>query len=161
DSAGENLEQWLVAPDNTTCLTALMRDLHTRKGGARMAAVVPVGHLAHAPASVHDGLLDGRYTGDPRPDRFRPCPHERLSVLLEQLQGGQELRVPLADIEGLQAFRTADAVSLSRPVADDRVLDMVMPQDAEIDRTASDSAAPAEHAIRPQTAPEPSDSTAV
>ncbi|TDQ38124.1 Hpt domain-containing protein [Thiopseudomonas denitrificans] len=161
DSAGENLEQWLAAPDNTTCLTALMRDLHTLKGGARMAGIVPVGDLAHELESVYEGLLDGRYTGNSGLAPVLHAAHDRLSVLLEQLQGGQELRVPLADIEGLQAFRTADAVSLSRPVADDRVLDMVMPQDAEIDRTASDSAAPAEHAIRPQTAPEPSDSTAV
>src|SRR5699024_3693377 len=113
------------------------------------AGIVPVGDLAHELESVYEGLLDGRYTGNAGLAPVLHAAHDRLSVLLEQLQGGQELRVPLADIEGLQAFRTADAVSLSRPVADDRVLDMVMPQDAEIDRTASDSAAPAEHAIRP------------
>jgi chemosensory pili system protein ChpA (sensor histidine kinase/response regulator) len=41
DSAGQALQRWLNDPDNAAPLSSLQRDLHTLKGGARMAEVEP------------------------------------------------------------------------------------------------------------------------
>src|SRR5690606_16026025 len=43
-------------------LTELQRLLHTLKGGARMAGVLPMGNLSHALESLVSGLSDGRVT---------------------------------------------------------------------------------------------------
>jgi chemotaxis protein histidine kinase CheA len=47
DSAGQALQRWLGEPENVAPLSSLQRDMHTLKGGARMAEVEPVGDLAH------------------------------------------------------------------------------------------------------------------
>ncbi|NLD14064.1 MAG: response regulator [Gammaproteobacteria bacterium] len=105
ESANAGLEQWLDSPDNTTCLTALMRDLHTLKGGARMAEISPVGDLAHELESVYEGLLDGRYTNGSALDSILHQAHDQLAVLLEGLQSGEDLYPPLEAIERLKVFR--------------------------------------------------------
>ncbi|HBC00287.1 MAG TPA: hypothetical protein DC032_06805, partial [Pseudomonas sp.] len=55
------MDRWLADPANQMALSALLRDLHTLKGGARMAAICPIGDLAHELESLYEGLSDGRY----------------------------------------------------------------------------------------------------
>src|SRR5690606_30477099 len=43
DSAAGSLTQWLAEPAEEAPLHAVLRDLHTLKGGARMAEIRPVG----------------------------------------------------------------------------------------------------------------------
>ncbi|MCR8194847.1 Hpt domain-containing protein, partial [Pseudomonas aeruginosa] len=47
DSAAAALQRWIDDVDNTIELEALQRDLHTLKGGARMAEIGEIGDLAH------------------------------------------------------------------------------------------------------------------
>ncbi|WP_119395889.1 response regulator [Salinibius halmophilus] len=57
-----HLNDWRDAPENINILTALQRDLHTFKGGARMAELRPIGDLAHELESLYERLADGRLT---------------------------------------------------------------------------------------------------
>src|SRR5690606_29859879 len=43
DSAGQALDRWLADPESTLPLSSLQRDLHTLKGGARMAEIAAIG----------------------------------------------------------------------------------------------------------------------
>ncbi len=89
DSAGLALQRWLDDPDNAAPLLSLQRDLHTLKGGARMAEIGPVGDLAH---ELEKSL---RRAGGPALQPFSRAAlllqksHDRLAVLLDQLQGHQ------------------------------------------------------------------------
>src|SRR5690606_8683857 len=47
DSTGETLHAWKNAPSNLDLVAHLQRDLHTLKGGARLAQIRPMGDLAH------------------------------------------------------------------------------------------------------------------
>ena len=47
ESAGNSLELWISQQDNLIELQSLQRDLHTLKGGARMAEVPELGDLGH------------------------------------------------------------------------------------------------------------------
>lgn len=108
ESANHNLEQWLASTDSRDRLEALMRDLHTLKGGARMAEISPVGDLAHELESIYVGLLDGRYEVAPLLGNLLHAGHDQLTDLLEQLQAGKELFAPQEMIERLLAFRRGD-----------------------------------------------------
>src|SRR5690554_1923791 len=108
ESANHNLEQWLASTDSRDRLEALMRDLHTLKGGARMAEISPVGDLAHELESIYVGLLDGRYEVAPLLSNLLHAGHDQLTDLLEQLQAGKELFAPQEMIERLLAFRRGD-----------------------------------------------------
>lgn len=54
DSAGHALHRWLGDPENPVPLSSLQRDLHTLKGGARMAEIQPVGDLGHELETLYE-----------------------------------------------------------------------------------------------------------
>ncbi len=61
ESAGQALAQWQAEPGALSSLSALQRDLHTLKGGARMAEIAEIGDLAHELEALYEGLVDRRY----------------------------------------------------------------------------------------------------
>jgi chemosensory pili system protein ChpA (sensor histidine kinase/response regulator) len=105
ESAGQALQRWLSDPDNAAPLSSLQRDLHTLKGGARMAEVEPVGDLAHELESLYEGLVDRRYSHSETLAQLLQQSHDRLAVLLEQLQNQQALGAPNDLIEAIREFR--------------------------------------------------------
>jgi chemosensory pili system protein ChpA (sensor histidine kinase/response regulator) len=109
DSAGQALQRWLSDPDNAAPLLSLQRDLHTLKGGARMAEVEPVGDLAHELESLYEGLVDRRYNHSEALAQLLQQSHDRLAALLEQLQNQQPLGDPCELIEAIREFRKGNA----------------------------------------------------
>jgi len=105
ESAGEALERWLDDPDNQLALSALLRDLHTLKGGARMAKIRPIGDLAHELETLYEGLSDGRYVHTPELAQLLQRSHDQLAMQLEQLQAGQSMGDALGLLEDMRAFR--------------------------------------------------------
>jgi chemosensory pili system protein ChpA (sensor histidine kinase/response regulator) len=108
DSAGQTLQRWLGEPDNPAPLLSLQRDLHTLKGGARMAEIEPVGDLAHELESLYEGLVDRRYSHSETLAQLLQQSHDRLAELLEQLHNQKPLGDPRELIEAIRAFRQAN-----------------------------------------------------
>ncbi|SEM80918.1 chemosensory pili system protein ChpA (sensor histidine kinase/response regulator) [Pseudomonas sp. ok272] len=117
ESAGQALQRWLADPDNSAPLSSLQRDLHTLKGGARMACIVPVGDLAHELENLYEGLVDRRLSYSAELGHLLQQSHERLAQLLEQLQQQQPLGDGVALIEALQHWRqrSAGTVDVAEP----------------------------------------------
>ncbi|MEK1906655.1 MAG: Hpt domain-containing protein [Pseudomonas sp.] len=113
DSAGQALDRWLSDPDNGMALSSLQRDLHTLKGGARMAEIRPIGDLAHELESLYEGLVDRRFSYSPTLASLLQQSHDSLAVLLEQLQGNQPLNDPHVLIEAIRSFRQSGGVAPS------------------------------------------------
>ncbi|MCY1393269.1 Sensor histidine kinase RcsC [compost metagenome] len=86
-------------------LSSLQRDLHTLKGGARLAEIGPVGDLGHELESLYEGLVDRRYSHSGELARLLQNSHDRLAQMLEQLQNQQPLSEPVALIEAIRAYR--------------------------------------------------------
>ena len=59
DSAAASLQRWMSNVDNSLELESLQRDLHTLKGGARMAEIREIGDLAHELEFLYEGLGNG------------------------------------------------------------------------------------------------------
>jgi len=117
DSAGQSLERLQAEPENPRALSSLQRDLHTLKGGARMAEIRPIGDLAHELESLYEGLVDRRYSFSPALSSLLQQSHDRLAVLLDELQGQRPLTQPEELIEAIRAFRQGGALS-SQPSAE-------------------------------------------
>ncbi|MDP3847054.1 MAG: Hpt domain-containing protein [Pseudomonas sp.] len=105
ESASQSLERWLLEPENQRALSSLLRDLHTLKGGARMAEIRPIGDLAHELESLYEGLVDRRYSFSPALTGLLQQSHDRLAVLLEELQAHRPMVEPLELIEAIRYFR--------------------------------------------------------
>ncbi|PVZ61355.1 hybrid sensor histidine kinase/response regulator [Pseudomonas sp. B1(2018)] len=105
ESAGQALQRWLRDSDNAAPLSSLQRDLHTLKGGARMAEVGPVGDLAHELESLYEGLVDRRYAYSDSLAVLLQQSHDRLAQYLDQLQHNQPLGDCAELIEAIRAYR--------------------------------------------------------
>jgi chemosensory pili system protein ChpA (sensor histidine kinase/response regulator) len=119
ESAGQALQRWLRDPDNGAPLSSLQRDLHTLKGGARMAELGPVGDLAHELESLYEGLVDRRYLYSDALAQLLQQSHDRLAQYLEQLHGHQALTDSDLLIEAIRAWRQGHggSVEVSGPAA--------------------------------------------
>ncbi|WP_416740346.1 Hpt domain-containing protein [Pseudomonas sp. NFX71] len=109
ESAGQALQRWLNDPENAAPLLSLQRDMHTLKGGARMAEVEPVGDLAHELENLYEGLVDCRYSHSEALAHLLQQSHERLAQLLEQLQHHKPLGDPGELIDAIREFRQGNA----------------------------------------------------
>jgi len=109
ESAGQALQRWLTEPQNPAPLLSLQRDLHTLKGGARMAEIGPVGDLAHELESLYEGLVDRRLSYSTELGQLLQQSHDRLAQLLEQLQRQQPLGDCTALIEAIAQWRQGSA----------------------------------------------------
>ncbi len=108
DSAGQALQRWLDEPDNPLPLSSLQRDLHTLKGGARMAEVAEVGDLAHELENLYEGLIDRRFSHTPPLAGLLLQSHDELAIMLDQLYRQEPLSDPSSLIEALIRCRTGE-----------------------------------------------------
>lgn len=117
DSAGQALQRWRKDPDNAAPLSSLQRDLHTLKGGARMAEVEAVGDLAQELENLYEGLVDRRYNHSAALEGLLQHSHERLALMLEQLQAHQALTPAQDLIDAIRQLRQGQAASESAHAA--------------------------------------------
>lgn len=88
-------------PGEREPLVGLQRDLHTLKGGARMAGLMPVGELGHAMESLLEAAMDARTELDRDDVGLLERGYDHLHVMLTQVAD----RHALARVDGLiQAF---------------------------------------------------------
>ncbi|MFJ4143435.1 Hpt domain-containing protein [Pseudomonas sp. NPDC089734] len=107
ESAESALQRWLSDPENPLPLPSLQRDLHTLKGGARMADIGPVGALGHELEILYEGLIDRRYSHSPELADLLRKSHDHLALMLVELQNRQELTSPAPLVEAIVSFRQA------------------------------------------------------
>ena len=137
DSAGQSLKRWLLEPDNAAPLSSLQRDLHTLKGGARMAEIEPIGDLAHELECLYEGLVDRRYSYSAELSHVLMASHERLALQLEELHHHQPLSDSAELIARVRALRqgSAPAAPVAAPPAsgaDPELLDIFLEEAADI-----------------------------
>ncbi|AIG03561.1 sensor histidine kinase/response regulator ChpA [Pseudomonas fluorescens] len=139
DSAGQSLKRWLLEPDGVAPLSSLQRDLHTLRGGARMAEIGPVGDLAQELENLYEGLVDRRYSYCGEIAQVLMDSHEHLALQLEQLQE----QLPLSDSSALvsrlrEVRQNATPLALPTPPeaqgggSDPELLDIFLEEAADI-----------------------------
>ncbi|KAF1006062.1 MAG: Chemotaxis protein CheA [Pseudomonas fluorescens] len=137
DSAGQSLKRWLLEPENSAPLSSLQRDLHTLKGGARMAGIGPVGDLATELENLYEGLVDRRYSYSNDLARRLMSSHEHLGLQLEQLQQQQPLSDSVERVTQLREWRQnstapTPVVPAQASTSDTELLDIFLEEAADI-----------------------------
>lgn len=123
ESAGNSLELWIGEQDNLIELQSLQRDLHTLKGGARMAEVSELGDLGHELETLYEGLAQSQLAVQPLLfDLLHRC-HDRLAEMVEALRanrplpGGEQLIEAIHGYVADPAGFTLPAISAEAPAA--------------------------------------------
>ncbi|MDQ7987869.1 Hpt domain-containing protein [Pseudomonas sp. G34] len=117
DSAGAALTHWMDDVDNSLDLESLQRDLHTLKGGARMAEIREIGDLAHELEFLYEDLGNGRLRPSPMLFELLHACHDRLAEMLDAVRSHRQ--VPDGDelIETIRRLRANPDEQLSIPRA--------------------------------------------
>jgi len=123
ESAGNSLDLWIGEQDNLIELQSLQRDLHTLKGGARMAEVPELGDLGHELETLYEGLAQSQLAVQPALfDLLHRC-HDRLAEMVEALRanrplpGGEQLIDAINGYVADPAGFTLPALSAAAPAA--------------------------------------------
>jgi len=90
--------------DDRETIVGLQRDLHTLKGGARMAGLAPIGDLSHAMESLLDAISENRRVMDRITVESLERGFDRLHGLVQRVAKRQAIAMPahaIARFEGL------------------------------------------------------------
>jgi len=104
------------APHERDLVTGLQRDLHTLKGGARMAGLAPIGDLAHAMESLFEAVNDNRRDMDRGAVESLERGFDRLHGLLQRAAKRQAIAMPQHAIARFEGLVSGD-VPLHTPAA--------------------------------------------
>ena len=117
DSAADSLQQWLADPAEEAPLHALLRDLHTLKGGARMAEIRPVGDLAHELEFLYEGLVGKRFElVEGLPELLLAC-QDSLAEMVEGVVAAQPISDGMALVQAIRNFRAQPGQAPQLPTA--------------------------------------------
>ena len=89
EAAGVALQRWQADPDNLRDVAELQRELHTLKGGARMAEMTDVADLCHELESIYEGLHDGRVQSRDGLIPLLSSYHDILDDMLDHIKNEQ------------------------------------------------------------------------
>ena len=122
ESIQQSLEGWIQDPQNTIEIEALQRDLHTLKGGARMAEILPLGDLAHELEFLYEGLAQGKYQSSAGLIGLLQQCHDRLASMVGDIESSMTCMSAPDLVAAISYFRKhpgspAQPVTLT-PVAD-------------------------------------------
>ncbi|GGX44311.1 hybrid sensor histidine kinase/response regulator [Saccharospirillum salsuginis] len=118
------LENWREDTDNTLAVEGLQRDLHTLKGGARMAEIAPLGDLAHELEFLYEGLAQGKYKpSEGLLELIQQC-HDRLAVMVQDIESNMSCESAPDLVAAINHFRkhpgeAPQPVDMSRPSVTD------------------------------------------
>ncbi|MEE2764544.1 MAG: Hpt domain-containing protein [Pseudomonadota bacterium] len=140
DSTADALQNWSESTHNLDILRLLQRDLHTLKGGARLADIPSVGDLSHELETLFEGLTEQRLAVNEDLSDLLFRAHDRLAGMVEALEASEPPR-PAPDLIGeIQAYM--DNANGSRPVTDVSV-DTDEPSEASVkDQVTSPEVSP-------------------
>jgi chemosensory pili system protein ChpA (sensor histidine kinase/response regulator) len=118
DGSDAAVHAWSGDRALTEPLTELLRRLHTLKGGARMAGVVPLGDLTHALESVLMRVADGRIAVSSELVHLVERTLDRLHRMLMHVAGDGKVPLDAALAAELQEFAGGGAEALREEAAE-------------------------------------------
>ncbi len=116
DSSDAILARLRGDPTSTELLNNLRREMHTLKGGSRMAGFMTVGELAHAAESVLDALGKGTLKGSSRIMDLIQRALDGLHQMLAGVLSGAQLPTQRELIEELHGVLGARPIERSKPL---------------------------------------------
>ncbi|MBE0485694.1 Hpt domain-containing protein [Marinobacter sp.] len=127
NSSAEALQNWSEETGNFDILRLLQRDLHTLKGGARLADIPAVGDLSHELENLFEGLTELKLSiNDTLSDLLFRC-HDRLAGMVDALETKEQPR-PAPDLIA-EIHSYIDGAKGSRPVTNVSDADTELPED--------------------------------
>ncbi|WP_457317881.1 Hpt domain-containing protein [Stenotrophomonas sp. P5_B8] len=124
-----------AAPNDRDVIAGLQRDLHTLKGGARMAGINPIGDLGHGIESLLEAVASNRTDIDRSDVHLLERGFDRLHQMLTRTGQHRSVAMP-EDLIGAFEQRTLGRVE---PVAADSAVDAPDAAPVEVDTAVAEA----------------------
>lgn len=147
DASDGTLQRWTDDSSDREAVNELQRQLHTLKGGARMAGFTNIGDLSHAVESLIIKVVDGEVTPSESIFSTLRKTTDRLSEMVE-LASKQEPIYPAPEL-----IHALDRLRTGQPLEEKEVAPESIPVDL-IEVSAAEAATVAEKAVEPEAEPE-------
>ncbi|HED19498.1 MAG TPA: response regulator [Gammaproteobacteria bacterium] len=102
ENSEQTLQNWKNTPDDKSFMTEFQRELHTLKGGARMADITEIGDLAHAVESLMVKVSEGAVAAGESMFMVLHQAHDCLSGMVDQVRNRQSLEQATAVLHDLE-----------------------------------------------------------
>ena len=109
DHSDGNMAQLREHPGERQLVIDLQRDLHTLKGGARMAGLNPIGDLGHAMESLLELVADGRRELDGTALVILEAAFDRLHRMVTRVGQRRAIAMPTTMINRIEALARGEA----------------------------------------------------
>src|SRR5690606_12131927 len=110
------LAELRASPDDREVLVGLQRDLHTLKGGARMAGIMEVGELGHSMESLLEAVVDQHQELGADGVPLLEAAFDRLHVMVSRVGDRQAIALPQALIDEFDARARGEKRSVPDPL---------------------------------------------
>jgi len=117
DHSDSVLAQWRVEPTESAHLAELQRDLHTLKGGARIAGMVPVGDLTHAIETALEKPLNPESAQFGELIAALEAGFDLLHGLVQRVSQGKSIAYPQAMIDRFLSMGEGSAGAFVAPAS--------------------------------------------
>ena len=135
ESVEAAVQQWREDPDNLVHVAQLQRELHTLKGGARMAELPAIADLCHELETLYENINDGRLSVEPGVFNLIDQAQDQLSVQIDNVRQGLSPAPATALVDALHKYIKGGAFA-GVPEYEESAEDSYS-ADAEISQTAA------------------------
>ncbi|MEM9530625.1 MAG: Hpt domain-containing protein [Pseudomonadota bacterium] len=157
DESDHKMADWREQPESNEPVVELQRELHTLKGGARMAGLVPIGDLSHAMESLFEGVVEDRVSVTPRTIEILEAAFDRLHQMLDKVSAREALPTGRQSIMQIEAMLDGEAPPEPAPAEAPAAEPADEPAvEAKADAEPAEAEEPATEAapdVKPQTPP--------
>jgi chemosensory pili system protein ChpA (sensor histidine kinase/response regulator) len=116
DHSDSVMAQLRESPQDRELVVALQRDLHTLKGGARMAGIGPIGDLTHAMESLLDATYDGHRSMDLPAVEALERSYDALHGLVQRIARREAISMPTQMISHLENLVVGESLAEFEPI---------------------------------------------
>ncbi len=147
DHSDQLLVRLRETPEDREVIAGLQRDLHTLKGGARMAGVMPIGELGHAMESLLEAAAEHRLSLGRQDIPLLETGFDRLHTMVTRVGDRRAVAIPEALVAAFDTRALGQALELPAAASPPSIPPVEAP--AFADFAAADAATPAEAAEEP------------
>ncbi|MDH5436672.1 MAG: Hpt domain-containing protein, partial [Gammaproteobacteria bacterium] len=123
DSCENALNEWLKSPMNMEVISSIQRQLHTLKGGARMAGIKPMGDLCHSMEAMLLAVAEEQVQPTDEMVHLVQSAYDELLAMLEKVKLRQSMEDAADLIEKAQKVLVTGTTSFLEDKSDDSDMD--------------------------------------
>jgi chemosensory pili system protein ChpA (sensor histidine kinase/response regulator) len=139
ESVESTLNQWREDPNNLVSVARLQRDLHTLKGGARMAEQPAVAELCHELETLYERINNGRLGIEPGLFNLLQAAHDDLGGQIDAIQEGMHPATAASIMSSLSSYMKGEHFGGMEQalVRDEPMLDVAENTVTDVEETAA------------------------